>query len=285
MQSKYFEAVGAGNSRLFHTRRSASLARTRTARIVLCAVLALCGCSPQPPKHGTAFTLEFGTNTLELSASEAPSLTRAQQVMRERLKSLGVRSSVEPAGSERILIKVPPIHSNSLAEVRRVLSKAGRLEFRMVHPESDKLIAQNLIEPGYEVLRMQQKSGRANSSLVSYLVKKKSERGLTGSYIRRAQVTRHHITKEPEIQFEFDKEGAKLFAEITREYMPNGNTYHQLAIVLDGQLHSAPRINEPIEGGRGMITGDFEIKEASALATVLQNPLDLPPRIVEEKNF
>ena len=229
--------------------------------------------------------LEFGTNTLELSAGQPPSLTRAQQVMRERLKGLGVRSSVEPAGSNRILIKVPPIHSNSLAEVRRVLSKAGRLEFRMVHPESDKLIEHNLIEPGYEVLRLQQKSGRTNSSLVSYLVKKKPERGLTGSYIRRAQVTRHNITDEPEIQFELDQEGAKLFAEVTREYMPSGNVYHQLAIVLDGQLYSAPRINEPIEGGRGMITGDFEIKEALALATVLQNPLDLPPRIVEEKNF
>jgi SecD/SecF fusion protein len=284
LQSKYFEAVGAANSGLFRARRSASLARTRTALIVLCAVLALCGCSPQPPKHGTAFMLEFGTNTLELSATQPPSLTRAQQVVRERLKGLGVRSSVEPAGSNRILIKVPPIHSNSLAEVRRVLSKAGRLEFRMVHPESDKLIAQNLIEPGYEVLRIQQRSGRADPSLV-YLVKKKTERGLTGSHIHQAHVTRHHLTNEPEIQFEFDKEGAKLFAEITREYMPSGNTYHQLAIVLDGQLHSAPRINEPIEGGRGMITGNFEIKEASALATVLQNPLDLPPRIVEETNF
>jgi SecD/SecF fusion protein len=205
--------------------------------------------------------------------------------MRERLKALGVRGWVEPAGANRIVVKVPALRTNSLAEVRRVLSKAGRLEFRMVHPESDKLLAQNLIEPGYEVLRMQQKSGRANSSLVSYLVKKKPERGLTGSYIKRAQVSRHHITNEPEIQFEFDQEGAKLFAEVTREYMPSGNTYHQLAIVLDGQLQSAPRINEPIEGGRGMISGDFEIKEASALATVLQNPLDLPPRIVEEKTF
>lgn len=155
----------------------------------------------------------------------------------------------------------------------------------MVHPESDKLLAQNLIEPGYEVLRMQQKSGPANSIVLPYLVKKKPERGLTGSYIRRALVTRHHITKEPEIQFEFDNEGARLFAEITREYMPSGNTYHQLAIVLDGQLRSAPRINEPIEGGRGMITGNFEIKEASTLATVLQNPLDLPPGIVEENTF
>jgi len=212
--------------------------------------------------------LEFGTNTLELPAREAPSLTRAQQVMRERLKGLGVRSSVEPAGSHRILIKVPPMNSNSLAEVRRVLSKAGKLEFRMVHPESDKLLAQNLIEPGYEVLRLHG-SGRANPIVVPYLVKKKPERGLTGSYIRRAQVTRHPITDEPEIQFELDKEGARLFAEVTREYVPSGNIYHQLAIVLDGQLQSAPRINEPIEGGRGMISGNFEIKEALALATIL----------------
>jgi len=78
-------------------------------------------------------------------------------------------------------------------------------------------------------------------------------------------------------------DGARLFAEITREFAPKGNKSHQLAIVLDGELYSAPRINSPIEGGRGVITGSFDLREAFELANVLENPLEAPVRIIEER--
>ena len=60
---------------------------------------------------------------------------------------------------------------------------------------------------------------------------------------------------------------------------------YQLAIVLDGKLHSAPRIIGVIAGGRGVIHGNFEMKEAYDLANVLENPLEVPHRIVEERTF
>src|SRR5688572_10745899 len=158
----------------------------------------LCACSPRPPKHGTAFLVAFGTNAVEMPAIEAQSLARAQEVMRKRLNTLGVRSSVEPTASGQLLIKVPRMRTNDLADVRRVLSQGGKLEFRMVHPESEKLLQQDLIEPGYEVLRLQQTRAAANPVLVPYLVKKKPERGLTGKYIRKAEVARSPLTNEPE---------------------------------------------------------------------------------------
>jgi SecD/SecF fusion protein len=252
---------------------------------VLCGAMALCGCSPRPPSHGTAFTVQFTTNAAESATNQAPSLADIQKVMRKRLKSVGVRSYVELAGPDRILVKIPRLPTNELAHVRQVLSRAGKLEFRMVHPQSDQLIADNIPEPGYEVLRFSPKSRASKPLLVSYLVKKKPERGLTGAHIRMAMVTRHYVTKEPEIQFELDEQGKQLFAQITREYAPKGNTFYQLAIVFDGQLYSAPRINEPIESGRGMISGGFEMQEALALATLLENPFDTPVRILEEKSF
>jgi preprotein translocase subunit SecD len=251
----------------------------------LCLGLVLCGCSPKPPTHGTSFLIEFGTNDVSVTAESAPSLARAQQVMRNRLRMLGVRPWIETVGTNQLLIKVQPMRPDLLANVRELLSKPGMLHFRMVHPESDLLIKENIREPGHEVLMTPQRTSSHMAPAAAYMVRKNPERGLTGSYIRDAMVTRHHVTDAPEVSIEFDEKGTRLFTEITREYAPKGATYHQLAIVFDGQLYSAPRINEPIEGGRAMITGNFDMREATVLANLLKNPLEAPPRIVQETKF
>jgi hypothetical protein len=79
--------------------------------------------------------------------------------------------------------------------------------------------------------------------------------------------------------------GAKIFEEVTTQYSPKGNKYFQLAIVLDGRLYSAPRILGRIPGGRGQITGNFSLNEATTLANVLENPIEPPHRILEAKSF
>jgi preprotein translocase subunit SecD len=248
-------------------------------------VIALTACSPVP-RHGTAFLVEFGTNSLEAASTTATQdLDRAAKAMRNRLATAGLRSHVERADPDRLLIKVRTFGSNDVANARQVLSRSGMLEFRMVHLESEQLLAEGLIAPGYEILRLETKDSRGNKRPVPYLIKKKPERGLTGKYMSHAAVTRHAVTDEPQIQFELNGEGAKLFAEITHEYSPHDGKYYQLGIVFDGRLYSAPRIDQPIEGGRGMISGSFDPKEALALANLLENPLDFPPRIVQETSF
>jgi SecD/SecF fusion protein len=101
---------------------------------------------------------------------------------------------------------------------------------------------------------------------------------LTGKYVERANVSRNPLSNTPEILLRFDSEGSDKFAEITK-----ANTGRFLAIVLDGVLYSAPRINEPITGGSASISGSFDIKEAFELANVLENPLEAPVRIEEER--
>src|SRR5664279_1676594 len=71
-----------------------------------------------------------------------------------------------------------------------------------------------------------------------------------------------------------DSQAAGIFGRITKD-----NVGHRLAIVLDGELQSAPVINSPIENGSGIIEGDFTDQEAFALANVLQNPLKTPVSI------
>ena len=82
----------------------------------------------------------------------------------------------------------------------------------------------------------------------------------------------------PALEFELKARGAQLMAGYTRLNIGN-----QFAIVLDGEILSAPIVNAPIEDGRGLITGDFAEPEVERLATVLSvGPL---PVNLEEVGF
>lgn len=89
--------------------------------------------------------------------------------------------------------------------------------------------------------------------------------GLTGRYITTAQVEYDGQTGRPMIGLVFNSEGADLFAKITKE-----NIGTQLAIMLDGQVISAPTIQAEIIGGRAQITGQYSIKEATELVRNLK---------------
>jgi len=94
---------------------------------------------------------------------------------------------------------------------------------------------------------------------------------------------------QPAVGLEFTARGAKRFGEITEQYAPGGSLNPSgerlLAIVIDGTLYSAPRIREPIYGGRAQITGSFKLAEAKRLVNVLRSGA-LPTRVkIEEKRY
>ena len=237
-------------------------------------------------RGGTSFLVAMDTNQLTRAEEKHTALANAVEVLRKRVDKLGVAEpQIQPQGLNRILIQLPGLSESDKETARRQIERAAFLEFRMVHPNSDELLSQGIIEPGYEILTTEVRGEKGEKSLARYLVNKKAERNLTGKHIKRAFVDRHPVTTEPLISFELDSEGAKLFADITREYAPKNNRFHQLAIVLDGELYSAPRIQEPIEGGRGQITGNFDLKEAFNLATALENPLEAPVTVIYEQSI
>ncbi len=236
-------------------------------------------------RGGTSFLVEMDTRNLEstnaVTGSEIKerALSQAVEVLRKRVDKFGVSEPViQPAGENQILIQMPGLLESEKQSARNQIQKAAFLEFRMVHPNSDELVNQGLSEPGYELLyeKHKDKDGRVRTSGV--LVKKKAEKGLTGKYVKNAGVIPNYITAAPEIHMTFDSEGARIFAELTRE-----NVGRRLAIVLDGELYSAPNINEEIPSGRAQISGSFDLKEAFELANVLENPLEAPVRIKEER--
>ncbi len=116
-----------------------------------------------------------------------------------------------------------------------------------------------------------------------YLVVKSSSE-LTGSTLVDAKVTFGGGNNQlsagyPSVSIEFNAEGAKLFGLVTE-----ANVNKQLAIVLDGQVQSAPVIRSAIPDGHAIIEGNFSSDDAKLLATVLKaGALPAPVRVIEER--
>jgi SecD/SecF fusion protein len=237
---------------------------------------------------GTLFLMGMDTTKLSTNVDRGAALSHAVEVLRKRVDTLGVAEPIlQDAGGNRIMIQMPGLSEADKERARTLLQKPAYLEFRMVHPDSDQLLRDGIVEPGYEILKMEVKqrgNGRETKELLQYLVKKGAERGLTGKYLKRAYVTREQFTNKPEVAFEFNSEGAKLFGDLTTEWQPKGNKRYFLAIVLDGQLMSAPFIKVPILGGHGVIEGNYEYKEAADLVSVLENPLEAPVTVIYERS-
>ena len=84
---------------------------------------------------------------------------------------------------------------------------------------------------------------------------------------------------EPVVSFRFDAAGGKRFGDTTSQ-----NVGKRLAIVLDGQVISAPQVREPILGGNGIISGSFTVAEAQDLALLLRaGALPAPLTVLEER--
>jgi SecD/SecF fusion protein len=230
---------------------------------------------------GTAFLVSLDPERLAKIADKQHAVEQAMEVLRKRVDAFGVAEPIlQPAGEGRILIQIPGMSEDRKQAAKETIQKVAYLEFRLVHPESDALVKAEIIEPGYELMTEKRRKRRDREAVppATYLVSKTAELGLTGAYVSDSGVYPDPLTGSPKISLRFNSEGAEKFAEITRN-----NVGRQLAIVLDGELQSAPRINEPILGGNCEISGDFDLREAYDLANVLRNPLETPVRIEEER--
>ncbi len=228
-------------------------------------------------RGGTSFLMGVDTSTVGTNIDSGTALSQAAEVLRRRVDKLGVAEPlIQPMGVNRILVQLPGISEVDKETARATLSKAAFLELRLVHPESDRLIADGIVEPGYVKLRAISRKTQKEEPR-TYIVSTNAL--LTGANISRAMAVPHQVTGKPEIDFTLDMKGAGIFAEVTRE-----NIGRQLAIVLDGELYSAPVIQSAIETGRAQITGDFTSEEAWELANILENPLQTPVTILEERS-
>jgi SecD/SecF fusion protein len=218
------------------------------------------------------------TNAVKASSAERQRLvSQAAEVLRHRVDRLGVAEPlIQPEGENHIMIQLPGLSQANQDEAKNNIQKAAYLEFRMVHPESEQLVKDGIIEPGYEMLVMKRKNPDGTFSMETNLVQKKLANGLTGKYIKRAFANRDPVSNEPVIEFQFDSVGAEKFADLTENHIGE-----RLAIVLDGELYTAPVIRSRIAGNGEISGGSMDIDEAITIANVLENPLETPVKIDE----
>ncbi|TSA45177.1 protein translocase subunit SecD [bacterium] len=98
---------------------------------------------------------------------------------------------------------------------------------------------------------------------------------LNGRYITGAQVSFGSVTRQPQVDLQFNDEGAKIFADLTEK-----NIGKPVAIFLDDQLIEMPTVRDKITGGKAEITGNFTIDDARMLverfnAGALPAPINL----------
>lgn len=102
---------------------------------------------------------------------------------------------------------------------------------------------------------------------------------LEGDVVTDASDQFNHLTGQPEVSMTMNSEGARRWAELTK-----ANVGKAIAIVLDGVVYSAPRVNGEIDGGQSSISGNFTIEDTKDLANTLKSGrMPAPAHIVQEE--
>ena len=102
---------------------------------------------------------------------------------------------------------------------------------------------------------------------------------LEGDVVTDAKDQFNNLTGQPEVSMTMNSEGARRWAALTK-----ANVGKAVAIVLDGVVYSAPRVNQEIDGGESSISGNFTVEETKDLANTLKSGrMPAPAKIVQEE--
>ena len=200
------------------------------------------------------------------------------ETIRNRVDQFGVAEpSIQQQGENRILVQLPGVQDPGRAKA--LIGKTALLEFKLVDERTDPETALRSGAPeGTEILYQRRVDKETKQERkVPFLVQKKAS--VTGRDVATARVSIDQNTSEPYVSVDFNATGARAFAELT-----DASVGRRLAIVLDGNVHSAPQIRERIPSGRAQITGGFSTEEATDLAIVLRaGALPAPVQVLEER--
>ncbi len=194
------------------------------------------------------------------SDAQSDAMASARDVIERRVNAFGVSEPlVQVSGSNRIIIELPGVK-----DINQAISLIGQtpfLEFREENPNPTATPSESgevVINPD-DIFK---------------------PTGLSGKQFKRATLNFNPQSGVPEISLQFDAEGTKLFADITSR---NGGK--RIAIFLDGQVLSAPTVDEPITNGQAVIRGSFSLQEAKELVTRLNSgALPVPIKLISQQN-
>src|SRR3989338_2478853 len=193
-------------------------------------------------------------------ADRNQALDSAKSVVERRVNLYGLTEpsvqSYKVGSSHRILVELPGV--KDVGEAVDLIGRTAQLAFYQEATDAAKLATQS-----------------------AYINVWTVPTSLTGKNLRRSQVSFNPQTGKPEVTLEFDSQGAKLFEDITSK-----NIGKTLAIFLDNQIISAPRVNSAITGGKAVIEGSFTTDEAKQLSIALNaGALPVPIKVIEQRSI
>ncbi|MFC0219174.1 preprotein translocase subunit SecD [Pseudochelatococcus lubricantis] len=186
---------------------------------------------------------------------------QAIEVLRRRVDALGTTEpNIQREGADRVQVQVPGLQDPQ--RLKEILGRTAKLEFRFVSEtgsgDVENIPSQEIPGQTFPVERQQ---------------------AVDGADLVDAQPSFDSQTGRPIVNFRFNMRGAQRFGQATTE-----NVGRLMAIVLDNEVISAPRIQTPITGGSGMISGSFTVEQANNLAILLRaGALPAKLTIVEER--
>lgn len=208
-----------------------------------------------PPAKTTKLGLDLkGGLSVILTAEDTPkakvtpeSMEQALLIIRQRVDKLGVAEpEIQQQGSRSILVQLPGVKKAD--EALEIIGKPAFLEFAIVNASYQSL----------EVAELNERKKEGEPVL--------NEAELTGADLASARESfGGQLGAEPIVDITFKRPGAKKFSELTTV-----NVGKNMAIVLDGEIISAPVIREPILAGAAQISGIGSLDEAKRIALVLQ---------------
>ena len=200
------------------------------------------------------FFSKFGLLTINNSA-----LKQSIEIVRRRIDDVGTKEpTILQRGEKRILVELPGLKDPE--RIKKLLGKTAQLNFRLVS-DNDEFGVDKLISENGENLNISKRIIMSGENLID------------------AQPNFNSQSNEPTVSFTLDRLGAQKFGRATTD-----NVGKRLAIILDGEIVSAPSINEPITSGNGMISGNFSFQEATDLSLLLRSgALPTPLLVVEER--
>lgn len=218
-------------------------------------------------RDGTRVTVRL--TPAGIAERKSLAVSQSIEIVRRRIDEMGTREpTIQRQGADRIVVQVPGLKDPR--QLKEILGKTAKLEFKLVNmdvlPED---IAAGRVPPGTELLPMQ------DAPEQKIAVKRRVI--ISGEELADAQPS--YNEGQPVVSFRFDAAGGRRFGQVTTE-----NVGKPFAIILDDQIISAPRINEPILGGSGVISGGFTVEQANNLAVLLRaGALPAPLEILEER--
>ena len=202
-------------------------------------------------KEETAADKAANTRTEEAMKKQHPLLAILQTTGQGALSTVGYANVRDTAAVNAII--------NSAA-AKRILS--ANLKLLWSAKPADGLTVKNVYE--LHAIKVTSTNGRAP---------------LEGDVITDAKDQFDHLSGAPEVSMSMNTDGARRWAALTK-----ANVGKAIAIVLDGSVYSAPRVNGEIAGGQSSITGNFTIEDTKDLANTLKSGrMPAPARIVQEE--